>query len=102
MLLVITSPKARKDIKSFFHHISKDDLAVAYRLLDKIENTHELISNSPKMGQTFETTSPRLLGMRWFPVKDFPKHLVFYIESSTKITIVRVLHKAQDISNILK
>lgn len=101
MLPIITSPKARKDIKSFFHHISKDDLAVAYRLLDKIENTHELISSSPKIGQVFKNTNPKLSGMRWFPVKDFPKHLIFYIESATQITIVRVLHKAQDISNIL-
>ena len=101
MLPIITSPKARKDIKSFFHYISQDDLAVAYRLLDRIENTHELISSSPKMGQIFRTTNPKLLGMRWFPVNDFPKHLIFYIQSATKITIVRVLHKAQDISNIL-
>ena len=102
MLPVITSPKARKDIKAFFHHIAKDDSTVAYRLLDRIENTHELISTSPKMGQIFKTTNPELLGMRWFPVKDFPKHLVFYIESSAEIIIVRVLHKAQDISNILR
>ena len=101
MLPVITSPKARQDIKSFFHRISKDDLTVAYRLLDRIENTHELIASFPKMGQIFKTTNPKLLGMRWFPVKDFPKHLIFYIESQTKITIVRMLHKAQDISNIL-
>ncbi len=101
MLPIITSPKARKDIKAFFHHISKDDLTIAYRLLDRVKNTHELICNSPKMGQNFKTTNPKLLGMRWFPVKDFPKHLIFYIESSTQITIVRVLHKAQDISNIL-
>ena len=101
MLPVTTSPKARKDIKSFFHYISKDDLTVAYRLLDRIENTHEFISTYPKMGPIFKTTNPKLLGMRWFPVKDFPKHLIFYIESSAQITIVRVLHKAQDISNIL-
>jgi len=101
MLPVITSPKARKDIKSFFLHIYKDDLTVAYRLLDRIESTHELISSSPKLGQVFKTTNPRLSGMRWFPVKDFPKHLIFYIESETQITIVRVLHKAQDISSIL-
>lgn len=101
MLLVITSPQARKDIKSFFHHISKDDLAVAYRLLDRIENTHDLIPSSPKLGQFFKATDPNLSGMRWFPIRDFPKHLIFYIESATQITIVRVLHKAQDISNIL-
>lgn len=101
MLPVRTSPKARKDIKAFFHHISKDDLTVAHRLLDRIENTHELISSSPKMGQIFKTTNPKLLSMRWLSVKGFPKHLIFYIESSAQITIVRVLHKAQDISNIL-
>lgn len=102
MLPVITSPRARKDIKSFFHHISKDDLAVAYRLLDMIEETHELISSSPKIGQIFTTTNPKLEGMRWFPVKDFPKHLLFYIEDEVQISVVRLFHKAQNISNILE
>ena len=101
MLPVITSPKARKDIKSFFHHITKDSPVVAYRLLEKIEETHELISSSPKFAPIFEITNPKLAGMRWFPVKDFPKHLIFYIGSETQITIVRVLHKAQNISKIL-
>jgi len=101
MLPLITSPKARKDIKSFFHHIAKDSHVVAYRLLEKIEDTHELISSSPKLAPVFETTDPKLKGMRWFPVKDFPKHLIFYIESETQITIIRVLHKAQNISKIL-
>ncbi len=101
MLPVITSPKARKDIKSFFHHIAKDNPVIAYRLLERMEDTNELISSSPKLAPVFETSNPKLEGMRWFPVKDFPKHLIFYIESETQIFIVRVLHKAQNISKIL-
>jgi len=101
MLPVITLPKADEDSDLFFLYIAKDNPVAAYRFLEKIEDTYKLIANSPKLAPIFENTNPKLEGMRWFPVKDFPKHLIFYIESKTQITIVRVLHKAQDISSIL-
>ena len=101
MLPVITLPQADKDSDLFFLYIAKNNPAVAYRFLDIIEETHKLISSSPKLAQIFEISNPKLAGMRWFPVKNFPKHLIFYIESETQITIVRVLHKAQNISKIL-
>jgi len=102
MLPVIILPQADEDSDLFFLYIARDNSAVAYRFLGMLEETYELISSSPKIAPVFETTNLRLKDMRWFPVKGFPKHLIFYIESETQITIVRILHKAQNISKILK
>jgi len=101
MLPVIILPKADEDSDLFFLYIAKDNMIAAYRFLDRLEDTYKLIASSPKLAPIFESTNPELEGMRWFPVKDFPKHLIFYTESEIQVTIVRVLHKAQDISNIL-
>ncbi len=101
MLPIIILPQADEDSDLFFLYIAKDNPAVAYRFLERIEDTHKLIASSPKLAPIFDTSNPKLSGMRWFPVKNFPKHLIFYIESETQITIVRVLHKAQNISKIL-
>jgi len=102
MLPVITLPQADKDSDLFFLYIAKDNSSVAYYFLDMLEEIYQLISSSPKLAPVFETSNPKLKDIRWFPVKDSPKHLIIYIESETQITIVRVLHKAQNISEILK
>ncbi len=101
MIPVITSPLARVDIKSFYHYIAKDSHQSADRLLEKIEETHNLISEFPCISSVYETATPELKGMRWIPVKGFPNHLIFYIPEETKITVVRIFHKAQDISSVL-
>ncbi len=101
MLLVNVLPQADKDLDQYFLYIAEDDLVVADLFLDKVEETHTLLANFPKLGSVFKTEIPELVGIRWFPVKDFPKHLIFYIGGDAQISIVRVLHRAQDILKIL-
>ncbi|MEE9309596.1 MAG: type II toxin-antitoxin system RelE/ParE family toxin [Cocleimonas sp.] len=102
MLPIIVLPQADSDIDTFFFYIAEDDVAVADKFLERVEETQKLIANFPKIAPMFITENPALSGIRWFPVKNFPKHLLFYIEGESRISIVRMLHKAQDISNILQ
>ncbi len=101
MLLFNVLPQADKDLDQYFLYIVEDDLVVADLFLDQVEETHILLANFPKLGSVFKTEIPELVGIRWFPVKDFPKHLIFYIEDDTQVSIVRVLHRAQDILKVL-
>lgn len=101
MLSVSVLPRADNDLEQFFFYIAEDDPSIASLFLDKIEETQTLIAQFPKLGSIFKTKIPELVGIRWFPVKDFPKHLIFYIEDGTQVVIVRILHKAQDILKIL-
>lgn len=102
MLPVVVLPQANTDIDTFFFHIARDDIAVADQFLDRVEETLKLIAEFPKIAPRFITEHPRLSGIRWFPIKSFPKHLVFYFEENTQITVVRMFHKAQDISSVLE
>jgi len=101
MLSVSVLPQADNDLEQYFFYIAEDNPTVASLFLDRVEETQTLIAKFPKLGSIFKTEISELVGIRWFPVKDFPKHLIFYIEDEAQIVIVRILHKAQDISHIL-
>ena len=102
MLPTVVLPQANADIDTFFLNIARDNIAVADQFLDRTEETLKLIAEFPKIAPCFITEHPKLLGIRWFPVKSFPKHLVFYFEDNAQITVVRMFHKAQDISAALE
>jgi len=101
MLSIVVLPQADTDIDLYFFNMAEDNLAVADKFLDRVEQTQKLIACHPKIAPLFSTENADLSGMLWFPVKDFPKHLIFYIEDEIQISVVRMFHKAQDISNIL-
>ena len=48
------------------------------------------------MGVSLTLLDPRLAGLRKWRVKDFEKFLTFYFPRSDGVSIVRVLHSAQD------
>jgi plasmid stabilization system protein ParE len=50
----------------------------------------------PESGWPFPTKVPELAGMRTRLVKDFPNHVVFYIEREESIEVIRVLRGGQD------
>ena len=102
MLPIVVLPQADTDIDTFFFHITEDNEIAANQFLDRVEETLKLLSEFPKIAPRFVSEHPELYGTRWFPVKHFSKHLLFYIEDETQITLVRIFHKAQDISSILE
>ena len=53
------------------------------------------------MGSVRTFQAPRLTGLRVFPVRGFPKHLIFYRPVADGIELVRVLHGARDVAAIL-
>lgn len=52
----------------------------------------------PESGAPFPSSVPELAGMRTKLVKDFPNHVVFYIEHDDIIEVVRVLRGGQNMS----
>jgi toxin ParE1/3/4 len=48
-----------------------------------------------------ESKNIDLQGVRWFPVKGFPKVLVFYRPLNDGVEVLRVLHGAQDLAFLL-
>ena len=53
------------------------------------------------MGVAVTLIRRELTGMRRWPVKGFGKFLIFYVVRPRGVTIVRILHAAQDWWNLL-
>jgi len=95
---IFRRPKALEDIEGAAIFLAEDNLEVALRFLDRAELTIKGISEFPESGAPFQTNIPDLAGLRTKLIKDFSNYVVFYLESSNAIEIVRVLRGGQDMS----
>lgn len=90
-------PKAWEDIEG--HAIFVGD--AGQRLLDRVEDTVQLLCKHPELGGVFETANPRLVGIRAKLVADFPRYVAFYRPQADAIEIVRVLGSGQDMYTLI-
>lgn len=70
--------------------------ALADRFLMSVERTMEQIRHYPAAGSLFRPRLASLAGLRWWPIAEFPRYLIYYRAESGVIDIVRVLHGARD------
>lgn len=74
----------------------------AIRFYAATVGTFEAISLNPGLGEKFEGSSPRLVGVRVRRVNGFENHLVFYRSDEQEIEIVRVLHASRNVDRIIE
>lgn len=103
MRCLLLLPKAAADIEnSALYYVEQADLDLGLRFYRATEETLAWILENPSCGSSREFLSPRLQGLRAWPVRGFQRHLVFYRESDEAVQVIRVLHGARDILNIFK
>ncbi|WP_322112156.1 type II toxin-antitoxin system RelE/ParE family toxin [Anabaena sp. PCC 7938] len=71
------------------------------KFFDATRQTFSQIAQLPGIGAVYDIGNPRLMGLRKWAVKGFEKHLIFYLQRDEYIEIVRLIHSARDISQIL-
>lgn len=93
---VLYSPQAEADVYAVAKRIAEEtgDLAPAYRFLESIDETAELIATQPLMGRARPDIGSRL---RSFPVGP---HVLIYRPTRGGIEIARVVHGARDIPSL--
>ena len=89
-------PKAVEDVESHAMYIADGSVDAALRFLERAEQTIKGLALFPESGGPFATSARELAGMRTRLVKDFPNHVVFYIERENSIEVVRVLRGGQN------
>jgi len=90
-------PRADAEIDALADYIAQDNPPAALRFLDAVQKTFDLIGEQPGIGSRRYAHLPLLGEVRVWPVADFEKHLVFYIERPGYIDVLRILHGARDI-----
>ncbi|MBL9152404.1 MAG: type II toxin-antitoxin system RelE/ParE family toxin [Verrucomicrobiales bacterium] len=78
-----------------------EDAALALRFVDAIEEAVKQISAQPYLGPVARGLSGRLKGIRYWRVSRFPHHLVFYRVDEDVVTIIRILHGARKLDDLL-
>ncbi len=90
------SPEALSDIEEIWEFISNDNLDAADRVRDEIFNACDKLADVPGMGHLRTDLAQEPL--RFFPVYSY---LIIYRPDAKPLEIVRVLHGARDVAQLL-
>lgn len=99
---LVRRERAKRDIIELVGYIADDSPEAAARLLAALESTFQSISHAPGIGAVRAYIAPTLKGLRVWPVRGFPSHLIFYQETADTVDIVRVLHARRDIGSLFR
>ncbi len=95
-------PQAEADLTDqFVYYLTNAGAEVAERFLTAVEETARRLLDTPGLGVRRSFRHPDLQDLRVHPVRGFTRHLIFYREREDGIELVRVLHGARDIPNIM-
>jgi toxin ParE1/3/4 len=97
---VIRRRRAVEDIDEHAAYIAEHNIRAAYRFLDKVEDTFDVLRRHPGIGsRRFDQI---VTGLRAWPVSGFGSHAVLYFVARSAVQVVRVVHAAQDLEALLK
>ncbi len=101
MLSIFKSPEAESEVAKILEHLKNEDPTLPELFMDDFESALEKIAAFPELGSLWESEEKRFAKVRYWQMKKFENHLVFYKPVREGILILHVLHGAQDLRNIL-
>jgi toxin ParE1/3/4 len=85
------SPQTEIDLTSIYNFIADDSVRAADAWLKRIEDTFDMLAQTPMAGRARDDLS---VNLRSFPVG---RYIIFYIPVSDGVEVVRVMNSRQDI-----
>lgn len=82
-------------------YIGQSGAALAKRWEKAVTTTVLRILDNPAAGTRCNFRAMELRDMRRATVPGFPKHLIFYMLQNAEVFILRVVHGARDLENLL-
>lgn len=98
---VTIRPRAIDDIVACAVHIGRDSPQAADRFLDAVESACSQLPDYPRRGARYHWLERPGLEIRWTLVPGFKNHLMFYEMREDVIDVIRVLHGARDLQNLI-
>jgi toxin ParE1/3/4 len=88
---------AKRDLVEQYVYLAENaGIETAERFLTNANKSFADLAKHPGLGAPLTLRSPKLAGLRKWPVNEFEKMLIFYLPRADGVSIVRVLHAAQD------
>ena len=79
----------------------QSDRNLSRRWQTAVTRTISLLMRSPLLGQLCHFGDRDLAELRRIPIAGFPKHLLFYKFANEELLIVRIIHGARDLNDLL-
>jgi toxin ParE1/3/4 len=97
MARLLRTPRANEDLLDIWAYVAENSPRAADRLLLRIDEECQLLSENPLLGELVEQYRP---GLRRFVVGNY---LIFYhaLPEGDGIEVFRILHGARDIQSLL-
>jgi toxin ParE1/3/4 len=99
--VAVQSPRARQDLAEIAEYLRQRSARAAHRFLHAVEDVCAKLADMPGMGGLYETADPSDPALRLWPVPGFPSYLIFYLETTRGIEVVRVLHGGRELHALL-
>ena len=97
MATVHKRASAKRDLIEHYVYLCEHaDFETAERFVANADASFTDLSRNPGMGAPLSLRSPKLAGLRKWRVSGFEKFLIFYLPRPDGVSILRVLHAAQD------
>ena len=83
--------------------IAVENPAAAERFLAALQSSVRTLAQWPEVGPRYHSNRAELAGLRFWPVRRFTNYLIFYrvTNAPRRLHIVRVLHGARDVPQVL-
>lgn len=92
--------RAVEDIDEHAAYIAERNTRAAYRFLDKVEETFEVLRRHPRMGsRRFDRV---VTGLRAWPASGFESYVILYFVTRSAVQVVRIVQAARDLEALLK
>jgi toxin ParE1/3/4 len=98
---VLKRPAVELDLEGIAAYIGEDNADAANRFLAAAERALEQLARMPEMGQSRVFKNPKLRGLRSWRVSGFSNYLIFYFPIADGIEVLRLVHGAQNLQEIL-
>ena len=92
----VLTPRAKQDVNDLWDYIAGDNVEGADRVLDALETAMAKLAKNPGIGHWREELTDKR--HRFFLVFSY---LIVYRHETKPLQIIRVLHAARDVQNIL-
>jgi toxin ParE1/3/4 len=98
----VVLPAADRDLDEQAEYLVQvGTLETGLRFLDAVDITFSFLAGNPEIGTLRKSKIPALAEVRFWPVRGFEKHLIFYRPTANGVEIVRVLHGRRDLESLL-
>ena len=88
---------AQESLEEIVLGIAEHDLDAAYRLVDAVEASLDLLSEMPEAGPRYETENPALSGrVRKWVIPRYRRYLLFYVFEKGVIHLIDVVDGKRD------